>query len=69
MKILSNEYDNANDRLEDLALTFLDQEKKMKLFMEAMKEVTDETEQTVLVIELAKMMDEFTSRMKKMEEI
>lgn len=68
MKILSKEYDVANDRLKDLALMFLEQEKRMRLYIEAFKEVKDETEQGILLIECAKIMDEFTDRMRKMED-
>ena len=66
MKILSDKYDAANEKLKDLAANLLEQEKRMKAFQAALGKVTDETEQAVLVVELGKMMDEFQKRVEKM---
>ena len=66
MKILSDEYDKAELCLRKLTSTFLEQEKAMKAFQDALGEIEDENEQAPLLIELGKMMDEFTKRISEM---
>ena len=66
MRITSEEYQEADRRLCDLARNFIKQEHCMEKFQKALNEVKDEQEQAVLVMELGKMMDEFAKRVNEL---
>ena len=66
MKITSKEYKKAEKHLMLLTENFIKQERVMKEFQEALGEVEDQEEQSFLLVELGRVMDEFARRVSEL---